>query len=334
MSENTARKICIHSLIRKMTAVALTAVFLFGAPGTSEASRVLPSVSVVRADDTTSTSSYTSPVYDYYIKVQSKDGTGAVLRKQSTTNSSSVLTENIPDGTVLHITGQADDGNGGIWGFTNYSDVAEGYILLQQAVTVDKDSLIAKEDPNAVANASVRAREQQLEQYFQTVDENGNPVEGGVLGVGDNTASSASSSSSAESVSSGSASESVKTLSESVSSGSAVESVKANSGSESVRSSSGSLDAGVIAVGPLKLPKLVLFGGIGAVAAIAVVLVLLLKKKKKGGAGGDEAAEEGASAEGADNAKAGGRDKAKKGRKMSRSKPVKQAAADKMGKKK
>ena len=113
-----------------------------------------------------------------------------------------------------------------------------------------------------------------------------------------------------------------------------MESVKANSGSESVRSSSGSLDAGVIAVGPLKLPKLVLFGGIGAVAAIAVVLVLLLKKKKKGGAGGDEAAEEGASAEGADNAKAGGRDKAKKGRKMSRSKPVKQAAADKMGKKK
>ncbi len=334
MSENTARKICIHPLIRKMTAVALTAVFLFGAPGTSEASQVLPSVSVVRADDTTSSSSYTSPVYDYYIKVQSKDGTGAVLRKQPTTNSSSVLTENIPDGTVLHITGQADDGNGGIWGFTNYSDVAEGYILLQQAVTVDKDSLIVKEDPNAVAEASVKAREQQLEQYFQTVDENGNPVEGGVLGVGDNTASSASSSSSsAESVSSGSASESVKTLSESVSSGSAVESVKANSGSESVRSSSGSLDAGVIAVGPLKLPKLVLFGGIGAVAAVAVVLVLLLKKKKKGSAGADEAEEE-ASAEGADNAKAGGRDKAKKGRKMSRSKPVKQAAADKMGKKK
>lgn len=353
MSEDTVRKHCIRSLIGKIAAVALTAVFLYGTPGSTAASQILTSVSIVRADEadttnpagstssagstgaagSTDSSSYSSPVYDYYIKVQSPDGTGVVLRKQPNTNSQALLTENIPDGTVLHITGQADDGNGGLWGFTNYSDVAEGYVLLQQTVTVEKDSLLVKEDPNAAADASVKAREQQLELYFQTVDENGNAVDGSILGTNDSSSSSsASSSSSSESVKSGSASEAVKASSaaESVSAVSATESLRASSGSESVRSSSGSLDSGTIAVGPLKLPKIALFGGVGAIAAVAVVLVLLKKKKK--GSGDD--ADGDASGDKTGNAEASGREKARKGLKMSKSKPVKQAAADKMGKKK
>jgi hypothetical protein len=280
---------------------------------------------VVRADDTTS-SSYTSPVYDFYIRVQTPDGSGVILRKLPNTNSPSLLNEAIPDGTVLHITSQADDGNGGLWGFTNYSDVAEGYVLLQQTVTVEKDALLNKDTgAEAAANASVKRREEELQRYFQTVDENGNPVKDGPFGTGSTSSSSSASSAS-------SSGEAVKSSSgESVAADSGSEAVSAMSGSEAVKSSSGSLDSKMISVGPLQIPKMMLFAGVGAIAAVAVVIVILKKKKKK--AGGEEGGEAAGAAGDAKGGAAGGKAKAKKGLRMPKSKPVKQSAADKMKKK-
>ena len=317
MNHETARKKGFQTLIRKVAAVALTAAFIFGITGVLSAETDLPLASVVRADDTTS-SSYTSPVYDFYIRVQTPDGSGVILRKLPNTNSPSLLNEAIPDGTVLHITSQADDGNGGLWGFTNYSDVAEGYVLLQQTVTVEKDALLNKDTgAEAAANASVKRREEELQRYFQTVDENGNPVKDGPFGTG-----STSSSSSASSASSSG---------ESVAADSGSEAVSAMSGSEAVKSSSGSLDSKMISVGPLQIPKMMLFAGVGAIAAVAVVIVILKKKKKK--AGGEEGGEAAGAAGDAKGGAAGGKAKAKKGLRMPKSKPVKQSAADKMKKK-
>ena len=334
MNHETARKKGFQTLIRKVAAVALTAAFIFGITGVLSAETDLPLASVVRADDTTS-SSYTSPVYDFYIRVQTPDGSGVILRKLPNTNSPSLLNEAIPDGTVLHITSQADDGNGGLWGFTNYSDVAEGYVLLQQTVTVEKDALLNKDTgAEAAADASVKRREEELQRYFQTVDENGNPVKDGPFGTGSTSSSSSASSasssgeavksSSGESVAEDSGSESVKMTSGS-------EAVSAMSGSEAVKSSSGSLDSKMISVGPLQIPKMMLFAGVGAIAAVAVVIVILKKKKKK--AGGEEGGEAAGAAGDAKGGAAGGKAKAKKGLRMPKSKPVKQSAADKMKKK-
>ncbi len=325
MNHETARKKGFQTLIRKVAAVALTAAFIFGITGVLSAETDLPLASVVRADDTTS-SSYTSPVYDFYIRVQTPDGSGVILRKLPNTNSPSLLNEAIPDGTVLHITSQADDGNGGLWGFTNYSDVAEGYVLLQQTVTVEKDALLNKDTgAEAAANASVKRREEELQRYFQTVDENGNPVKDGPFGTGSTSSSSSASSAS-------SSGEAVKSSSgESVAADSGSEAVSAMSGSEAVKSSSGSLDSKMISVGPLQIPKMMLFAGVGAIAAVAVVIVILKKKKKK--AGGEEGGEAAGAAGDAKGGAAGGKAKAKKGLRMPKSKPVKQSAADKMKKK-
>lgn len=325
MNHETARKKGFQTLIRKVAAVALTAAFIFGITGVLSAETDLPLASVVRADDTTS-SSYTSPVYDFYIRVQTPDGSGVILRKLPNTNSPSLLNEAIPDGTVLHITSQADDGNGGLWGFTNYSDVAEGYVLLQQTVTVEKDALLNKDTgAEAAADASVKRREEELQRYFQTVDENGNPVKDGPFGTGSTSSSSSASSAS-------SSGEAVKSSSgESVAADSGSEAVSAMSGSEAVKSSSGSLDSKMISVGPLQIPKMMLFAGVGAIAAVAVVIVILKKKKKK--AGGEEGGEAAGAAGDAKGGAAGGKAKAKKGLRMPKSKPVKQSAADKMKKK-
>lgn len=325
MNHETARKKGFQTLIRKVAAVALTAAFIFGITGVLSAETDLPLASVVRADDTTS-SSYTSPVYDFYIRVQTPDGSGVILRKLPNTNSPSLLNEAIPDGTVLHITSQADDGNGGLWGFTNYSDVAEGYVLLQQTVTVEKDALLNKDTgAEAAADASVKRREEELQRYFQTVDENGNPVKDGPFGTGSTSSSSSASSAS-------SSGEAVKSSSgESVAADSGSEAVSAMSGSEAVKSSSGSLDSKMISVGPLQIPKMMLFAGVGAIAAVAVVIVILKKKKKK--AGGEEGGEAAGAAGDAKGEAAGGKAKAKKGLRMPKSKPVKQSAADKMKKK-
>ena len=325
MNHETARKKGFQTLIRKVAAVALTAAFICGITGVLSAETDLPLASVVRADDTTS-SSYTSPVYDFYIRVQTPDGSGVILRKLPNTNSPSLLNEAIPDGTVLHITSQADDGNGGLWGFTNYSDVAEGYVLLQQTVTVEKDALLNKDTgAEAAANASVKRREEELQRYFQTVDENGNPVKDGPFGTGSTSSSSSASSAS-------SSGEAVKSSSgESVAADSGSEAVSAMSGSEAVKSSSGSLDSKMISVGPLQIPKMMLFAGVGAIAAVAVVIVILKKKKKK--AGGEEGGEAAGAAGDAKGGAAGGKAKAKKGLRMPKSKPVKQSAADKMKKK-
>ena len=325
MNHETARKKGFQTLIRKVAAVALTAAFIFSITGVLSAETDLPLASVVRADDTTS-SSYTSPVYDFYIRVQTPDGSGVILRKLPNTNSPSLLNEAIPDGTVLHITSQADDGNGGLWGFTNYSDVAEGYVLLQQTVTVEKDALLNKDTgAEAAANASVKRREEELQRYFQTVDENGNPVKDGPFGTGSTSSSSSASSAS-------SSGEAVKSSSgESVAADSGSEAVSAMSGSEAVKSSSGSLDSKMISVGPLQIPKMMLFAGVGAIAAVAVVIVILKKKKKK--AGGEEGGEAAGAAGDAKGGAAGGKAKAKKGLRMPKSKPVKQSAADKMKKK-
>ena len=316
MNHETARKKGFQTLIRKVAAVALTAAFIFGITGVLSAETDLPLASVVRADDTTS-SSYTSPVYDFYIRVQTPDGSGVILRKLPNTNSPSLLNEAIPDGTVLHITSQADDGNGGLWGFTNYSDVAEGYVLLQQTVTVEKDALLNKDTgAEAAANASVKRREEELQRYFQTVDENGNPVKDGPFGTGSTSSSSSASSAS-------SSGEAVKSSSgESVAADSGSEAVSAMSGSEAVKSSSGSLDSKMISVGPLQIPKMMLFAGVGAIAAVAVVIVILKKKKKK--AGGEEGGEAAGAAGDAKGGAAGGKAKAKKGLRMPKSKPVKQ----------
>ncbi|MEE8836396.1 MAG: hypothetical protein SOH80_05400 [Eubacteriales bacterium] len=325
MNHETARKKGFQTLIRKVAAVALTAAFIFGITGVLSAETDLPLASVVRADDTTS-SSYTSPVYDFYIRVQTPDGSGVILRKLPNTNSPSLLNEAIPDGTVLHITSQADDGNGGLWGFTNYSDVAEGYVLLQQTVTVEKDALLNKDTgAEAAAAASVKRREEELQRYFQTVDENGNPVKDGPFGTGSTSSSSSASSAS-------SSGEAVKSSSgESVAADSGSEAVSAMSGSEAVKSSSGSLDSKMISVGPLQIPKMMLFAGVGAIAAVAVVIVILKKKKKK--AGGEEGGEAAGAAGDAKGGAAGGKARAKKGLRMPKSKPVKQSAADKMKKK-
>jgi catechol 2,3-dioxygenase-like lactoylglutathione lyase family enzyme len=263
-----------------------------------------------------------------YIKVASGDGAGVMLREQPSADAQPVLVDNIPDGTVLHITDEVTDGVGGVWGYTNYADVGNGYVLLAETEQTERIALLA---PSAEEMKRLAEEERAafIRQYFQLVDSDGNVIEDATPFM-NNTKTEDS-----KSEASDGGSEEVK---ESVSSSSLSDKAKAvisgSEGTESLRvvsSSSTSGNDGMIPFLPFKVP---IFVGIIVAAVLLLVIVgvvVLLILKKKGGKGSDADAGEGG--DGGKNKKAGGKDKKagddKKGDKKAAAAAKKAAAAEK-----
>jgi|GEM_PF-3399409 hypothetical protein len=74
------------------------------------------------------------PEISYYVIVTNDEG--AMLYQEASQDSSLSINIPIPRNTVLHITNEATDENGDIWGFTNYSDLKEGYLKLTDLSTI------------------------------------------------------------------------------------------------------------------------------------------------------------------------------------------------------
>jgi|GEM_PF-2193979 len=226
---------------------------------------------------------------DMYIKVSSGDGSGAILREQPSQDAAQVLRDAIPDGTVLHITKQVTNDDGSTWGYTNYSDVASGYILLSETAETAKKDLLQPSEEELRKEAERQEQEARIaliRQYFQTVDENGNVIEDDVPFVNDTSDSAASDpggpSEDTGSVKSGSAdhAESVASVSSS-SVKKHAEAVRSESaGTESLQAVSSSSQGGAlqrkIAGIPVKLLILI------AAAGGAAVAVLFLLRRRRG----------------------------------------------------
>ena len=305
----------------RITAVMVMAcaAFLLADPGNA----VLPAVTAYADEEKTP---------DFYIKVVSGDGKGAILREKPSADSAQVLRDPIPDGTILHITSKTEDSGGNIWGYTNYSDVADGYILLQGSQEAQRKDLLQPSEEELQREAEKKAQEEKIAlitRYFQTVDADGNVIEDDIPFVEDSSSEADSGGGSelpAESVSG--------TSSGDIASGSQPDGRVRSDSSESlsvrgVSSTSASSGLGARKKNgiPLLLPVI---AALAAAAAGGVFFVLKRRKKKAAVPGSEDTAPETAEERKPSAGKEPGK---RKGIRKPKSKPISEEKARKARKK-
>lgn len=128
---------------------------------------------------------------DYYVIVRAKEAAdkalemgeplsldesngvvGIRLRQLPDVNSKLSLNLVIPDGTLLYITGEVNDENGNLWGYTNYADMKTGYVELSK---VAKASVITAQELVRREN-TIGGRNPEFTKFFQRIDSEGKPI--------------------------------------------------------------------------------------------------------------------------------------------------------------